>query len=76
MRLKPRHVGALLEACNNTRAIEIDCEQFLDAMAAYVEARAGGQALPEHLRDADAHVRLCASCSEECRALLELLQEP
>jgi hypothetical protein len=73
MTLREEQVRALLEACGQTHAEEIDCEEFLEVMAAYVEAVADGKPLPESLRKAHAHEPLCASCAEECRALFDVL---
>jgi hypothetical protein len=74
MPLKDRHVRALLVACVETRADEIDCEEFLSSMAEYAEVRASGRSLPETLVKVEAHERLCANCAEECQALVELVR--
>ena len=73
MPLSDHQVRALLVACRETHADEIDCEQFMAAMAEYAEACAEGGALPARLAKAAEHERLCANCREECRALVELL---
>jgi len=74
MTLSDPQVRALLIVARETHADEIDCEEFLTAMAAYAEARAEGRSLPEALAKAEEHERLCANCREECRALVELIR--
>lgn len=73
MPLSDRQVRALLVACRETRASEIDCEEFLAAMATFAEARAEGRELSAALAAVAAHERLCGNCHEECSALVELL---
>ena len=70
MPLSDQQVRALLLACVETRAEELDCEEFLSSMAAYAEARAGGRPVEPALA---AHERLCGNCREECRALIAAL---
>ena len=74
MPLSDQQVRALLLACRETHADEIDCEEFLAFMARYAEARAESRALPEALAKVEEHERLCANCREECRALIELIR--
>lgn len=73
MLLSDQRVHALLVACSETHADEIDCEQFLAVMPEYAEACAERVALPARLVKAAQHERLCANCREECRALVELV---
>ena len=74
MPLRDREVRALLQACGDTGSEEIDCEEFLEMMAAYAEALAERRPIPPQLRKAQAHEQLCIHCAEECRALLEVLR--
>jgi len=74
MPLTDEQARALLLAVRETHAEEIDCQEFLAHMAAYVEARAAGRALSDALTKVAAHERLCGNCSEECRALIELVR--
>ncbi len=74
MPLSDRQVRALLLACRETHADEIDCDQFLTLSAEYAEARAEGRALPQALAKVEEHQRLCANCREECGALIELIR--
>lgn len=70
MPLSDQQVRALLLACRETRADELDCEEFLAAMAAYAEACMEGRPVEPPLV---AHERLCANCREECHALIAAL---
>lgn len=74
MPLSDRQVRALLLACRETHADEIDCDQFLMLSAEYAEARAEGRALPQALAKVEEHQRLCGNCREECGALIELIR--
>jgi hypothetical protein len=74
MPLHDQQIRALLVACRETHPEEIDCEEFLDHLAEYAEARADGRAPPDKLSRVVAHERLCANCAEECSALIDLLQ--
>lgn len=76
MALDDKQLRALLLALAETRPEEINCEQFLGLMAYYAELRAEERPLPEALAHAEAHERLCASCREECEALVALLRQP
>ena len=74
MPLSDEQVRALLLACRETHADEIDCEQYLMFVAEHAEARAEGRALPRALSKIEEHERLCANCREECGALVELIR--
>ena len=74
MSLTDPQVHGLLSVLGETRAHEIDCEQFLARVAQYAELRAAGQPVPEALADVEQHERLCANCREECHALVEVIR--
>ena len=74
MKLRDEQVRSLLSASSETRAVELDCDEFLSLMAEYAEVRAEGRALPEGLAKACAHERLCASCREQLAALVEVVR--
>lgn len=74
MRLEDRQIAALLRVLRETQPVELDCDAFLDAMAACAELRATGQAWPPELAAVLAHEQLCANCREELAALVELLR--
>ena len=58
----------LLRVVAATRPQEIDCEQFLTRVAAYLESL-GEQALPPELDVVAQHLEVCPECSEEFDAL-------
>ncbi len=75
MSLTDPQVRGLLAVLGETRAHELDCEQFLARMAQYAELRAAGQPVPDALADVEQHERLCANCREECQALVDVLRD-
>lgn len=63
---------ALEDMLQRTREQELDCDQFLDLLAPYLDKRladAGIRRLIEHHRD------LCAECAEELRLLGKSLED-
>lgn len=76
MPLNDDQLRALLQATAATHDVELDCEQFLDAMAPLAELQAEGGPVPETLRLAAEHLALCANCREEYLALAEALRTP
>jgi hypothetical protein len=76
MRLREPHIRSLLSVSRETRAVEIDCEEFLVLMPTYAEARLARIPLDEALEKAHAHEKVCANCSEELLALLEMVDTP
>lgn len=74
MPLSDQQIRALLLACHETHADEIDCEQFLTFLAEYAEVHAEDRVLPPALAKVEEHERLCANCREECGALVELIR--
>jgi hypothetical protein len=74
MSLTDPQVHGLLAVLGETRAHELDCDQFLARMAQYAELRAAGEPVPAALADVEQHQRLCANCREECNALVEAIR--
>ncbi len=70
--MKPTHeqLRELLRVVAATRPQEIDCEQFLTRVAAYLEALEREQALPPELDTVAQHLEVCPECSEEFDALV------
>ncbi len=64
---KLRELLILLDA---TEAEEIDCDEFLDRVAAYVD-HVNAEELPQALRTVSQHASVCPECREELEALLE-----
>ncbi len=69
--MKPTHeqLRELLRVVAATRPQEIDCEQFLTRVAAYLET-IGDQALLPELDIVAQHLEVCPECSEEFDALV------
>lgn len=62
----------LLRAIAVTEPREIDCEEFLDRVGAYLEGRDRDSEVPRELRLVAQHLDVCPQCREEFDALLEL----
>ncbi len=60
----------LLKLLDVTEAEEIDCDEFLDRVVAYVE-NVKTEELPEARRALSQHAGVCPECREELEALLE-----
>lgn len=76
--MKPtrEEIEQLLRAVASTEAAEIDCEEFLARVAAYLESLQAGDEPPRELRSVGQHLDVCPQCREEFDALLELYVEP
>ncbi len=74
MTMKKEQIEALVGAIAATHDIELNCEEFLARMPALAELRTAGGAIPEALRLAEEHERLCPNCREECAALAEAIK--
>jgi hypothetical protein len=73
MTLNDDQLRGLLQASAATRDAEIDCDEFLAVMAEVAEARVAGRPLPPALVLAAEHEQRCATCREECDALVEAI---
>lgn len=51
---------------------EIDCDQFLERVAAFLESVGPDGEVPPDLRAVAQHLEVCPECKEELDALLEL----
>lgn len=60
----------LLRVIQATRPQEIDCQEFLARVAAFLEAREPGKPLPPELAAVAQHLEVCLECSEEFDALV------
>jgi hypothetical protein len=72
--MKKQQIEELLRAVAATHDIELDCAEFLAKMPALAELRTVQGAIPEALRLAEEHERLCLNCREECAALVEAIK--
>jgi len=73
MALTHGQIRNLLLATTATHEEEIDCDGFLEALAAYVDLRIEGRTPGPDFVKVQQHERLCANCAEECRAMLDAL---
>jgi len=62
----------LLSTVAQTHESEIDCEECLHRVAAYVEQFHPDATLSAEFWDVAAHLRICPECREEFEALLKL----
>jgi len=67
-----RKLIELLSTVSNTHEQEIDCEECLHRVAAYVEQFHPDAKLSPEFWDVAAHLRICPECREEFQALLDL----
>lgn len=74
MRLERKDLETLMRLIDVTDADEIDCEEFLARIAAYLE-RLGEDGVPPHGSESVVqHLRVCPECLEEVEALHEGLR--
>lgn len=57
-----------------TRPDELTCDEWLDRVGAYAEARAAGGPPPAGAELIDHHLEICPECREEFEALLAALR--
>ena len=60
----------LLRVVAATEPEEIDCEELLASVGAYLESRAPGGELPRELELVAQHLEVCPDCREEYEALV------
>ena len=65
----------LLKVVEATAPDEIDCEEFLARVSAFVEAYSDQAGIPNDLRKVAQHAKVCSECREEVEALAELLSD-
>jgi len=76
MALNDKQLRALLLATHETYDSEIDCDELLARLAAYVERRSPvPSADPREFAEVEAHLRLCQTCREEWLALVAALDD-
>lgn len=70
MRPTNEKLAELARIVAETTGEEIDCEQLLGRVAAYLRAVADGGELSPPLQQVAQHLRVCPECSEEFIALV------
>lgn len=69
-------IRELLRTVVATEAREIDCDEFLARVGAFLENLSRGSGPPPELRLVAQHLKICSECREEFEALLELHSGP
>lgn len=70
MRPRRQQMRELLRVVLATDPVEIDCEEFLARVAAYLDSLGPDDDLPAELKEVSQHLAVCAECREEFDALL------
>ncbi len=66
----------LLRVVAATEPREIDCEEFLARVGAFLEGLERGSEPPPELSLVSQHLEICPECREEFEALVELYLQP
>ncbi len=74
MPLDKQQVKALLSSVADTREDEIDCDECLAGLAEFAETQLVGADVPTALQRIQAHLLICAECSEEFELLLDVVR--
>jgi hypothetical protein len=70
MTLTSEQLAQLARLVVDTEPEELDCNAVLDLLAGYLEASEKHCTLPPEFAPVRQHLRVCADCDEEFRALL------
>lgn len=70
--MKREHLLEFLRVVMATAPEEIDCDELLDRVGAYLEAMGSDQPLPADLQAVSQHLEVCGECREEFDALVRL----
>ncbi len=68
-------IEELLRLLVATRPEEIDCDEFLVRVGAYLENLQSSDEMSPELRLVSQHLEVCGECSEELEALLRIYGE-
>ena len=69
MKVNEGKIRDLLRLLEATEPREIDCEEFLARVGAYLESLEPGAPVSSGFEEAAQHLRVCAECKEEWDAL-------
>jgi len=75
MRFDRELLRKLLDLVRLTKDDEIDCDEFLDRAARYLDSTGPDGSLPEGAEALVHHMRVCPECCEEFEALLRALRD-
>ena len=74
MRITLEQLQSLAQATISTREIEIDCDEWLERVAAYIESARSGGPMDDALADVRRHIDVCPACREELEAMLAAME--
>ncbi len=74
MKINRSELHKLLQLLEITAPKELNCDDFLDLMAAYSEDYLGGIATGSTYESFRHHLKLCPECTEELNAYLKVLK--
>ncbi len=75
MKINKEELSKLLELIGDTQMAEIDCDEFLSRVPAYVEKLASGKLTQVGFEELAYHLKVCPECSEEFESLCSLYNE-
>ncbi|MCP3904333.1 MAG: zf-HC2 domain-containing protein [Planctomycetes bacterium] len=73
MKLTPAQIRELARATASTRPQEIDCDEWLERVAAYLDVLREGRPVPPELADVAHHIEVCPDCRAELEVMLEMV---
>lgn len=73
MALDTQQVKTLLRMVAGTRDDEVDCDACLMDLAEFAELELVGAEIPVAMERIRAHLEICGECTEEYRALLDVV---
>jgi len=65
----------MARAIASTRPDEIDCGACFERLGRYVELARSGEPVEDLMPRVARHLKRCADCREECKALMDALNE-
>lgn len=74
MTFTQNHIQTLLQLVQNTRDVELNCDECIAQAAEYAETQLAGLPLNEQLAAVEQHFSVCGECREELEALLRSLE--
>lgn len=75
MALSKDQIRLLTQVVAETQEHELDCEEFLNHLAAWSERVNEGESIETASQFVQHHLAICPECSEEFRLLTEVLKD-